>query len=205
MIKTKFLCALTLAISAGLFAQELRLDELPALRERAMVIQITTTVAENSQELWNAFNSKVTIPGRPVGIKLVGGNLIIAVQFTPYLRQGKYALVAQSQIWIDIPGRGMSYKTNTCSFPLKHSDTIDLGESILYFPLGSDTTSENPHIELVLTMYRYGEEPAVEEKTGSHSGSAEDNKQQVGSQPRREDRSEAGSQREGSRSGGRNR
>jgi hypothetical protein len=200
MIKLRLLCALALALNAGLFAQDLRLDELPALRERAMVLQITTTIEENNQELWNASSSKVTIPGRPVGIKLVGDNLIIAVQFTPYLRQGKFALVAQSQIWINIPEKGMSYKTDTHSIP------IDLGEPILYFPLGSDAASNNPHIELLLTMYRYGEEPAPGEeavKPVNPAVPAEESQPDRAS-PRREGRPE-GAQTGEARNPGRNR
>ena len=201
MIKTSILCAFAFVISTGLYAQELRLDELPALRERAMVLQITTTVEEKSQEQWNAFSSKVTIPGRPVGIKLVGDNLIIAVQFTPYLRQGKYALVAQSQIWINIPERGMSYKTDTHSIP------IDLGEPILYFPLGSDSTSDNPHIELLLTMYRYGEEPVTDDETEQPASSSlpTETNQAAGVQPRRDGRGENPGTGDGARPGGRTR
>ena len=187
MIKTRHLCSLALVLLCmGLYAQELRLDELPALRDKAMVLQITTKIEENSQEVWNAFNSKVTIPGRPVGIKLVGENLIIAVQFTPYLRQGKYALVAQSQIWINIPEKGMSYKTNTHSIPM------DFGEQIIYFPLGSGASSDNPHIELLLTLYRYGEEPDPEEEAVSEPKSvvpAESRQTEV-SQRRRDRRNE---------------
>ena len=198
MIKSRFLCALALAMCAGIYAQELRLDELPALRERAMVLHITTTVEDNTQELWNAFSSKVTIPGRPVGIKLVGNNLIIEVQFTPYIRQGKYALVAQSQIWINVPEKGMSYKTDTHSIP------IDLGESIIYFPLGSETASDHPHIELLLTMYRYGEEP-VPEETENDTTSGTPTETPVSTQPRRDNRTENASQGEGNRNPGRNR
>ncbi|MDR0447398.1 MAG: hypothetical protein LBH07_01890 [Treponema sp.] len=143
MITKRLLCALVLLLwCMGLYAQELRL-----------VLQINTKIQENNKEIGNTFNSRVTIPGRPVEIKLVGDNLTIEVRFTPYLRQGKYALVAQSQIWINVPNRGMSYKTNTHSIP------IDFGEPILYFPLGSDSASDNPLIELQITMYRYGEEP----------------------------------------------
>jgi hypothetical protein len=172
-----FLCLVT---SPQAQAQELRLDELPALRDKALVLQITTKVQENSQEIWNAFNSKITIPGRPVGIKLVGDNIIIAVQFTPYLRQGKYALVAQSQIWISIPDKGVSYKTNTHSIPM------DFGETILYFPLGSDSSSDTPHIELILTVYRYGEEPNPEE--GTVNPKPGDTKQTDVSQQRRDNK-----------------
>ena len=134
-------------------AQRLPVDELPALRDRAMVLHITTKIEENNQELWNAFDSRVTMPGRPVVIRLVGENLNIIIQFTPYLQDNKYTLVAQSQIWINIPERGMSYRT------ANHSIPIDFGESILYFPLGADRSPDTPLIELNLTMYRFGEEP----------------------------------------------
>ncbi|MDR1306356.1 MAG: hypothetical protein LBK74_02125 [Treponema sp.] len=139
--------------TAGLEAQDPLLDELPALRDKALVLQITTRIEENSQEVWNAYNSKVTIPGRPVSIKLVGENLIINIQFIPYLREGNYALVTQSQIWLNVPEKGMQAKTATHSIP------INFGEPIYFFPLGSDPSMDNPHIELLLTLYRYGEEP----------------------------------------------
>ncbi|MDR2314639.1 MAG: hypothetical protein LBE02_08920 [Spirochaetaceae bacterium] len=135
-------------------AQDLLLDELPALKEKALVLRITTRIAENSQEVWNAYNSKVTIPGRPVSIKLVGENLVIAIQFTPYTRgERSNALVAQSQIWLNVPDKGIHYKTTTHSIPM------DFGESIYFFPLGSGAAVDAPHIELLLTLYRYGEEP----------------------------------------------
>ena len=160
MIKSGPLCVLGLLLClTTVYGQELLLDELPALKDKALVLQITTKIEENSQELWNAFNSKVTIPGRPVSIKLVGENLIISVQFTPYLNRGRYTLRAQSQIWINIPDKGMSYKTNTYSIPM------DFGEPILYLPLGSNTGADTPQIELHLTMYRYGEEPAQPDTT----------------------------------------
>jgi hypothetical protein len=147
----------TLLYPAGLEAQDPLLDELPALKDKALVLQITTRIEENSQEVWNAYNSKVTLPGRPVSIKLVGENLIINIQFTPYLREGNYALVTQSQIWLNVPDKGMQAKTATHSIP------ISFGEPIYFFPLGSDLSVDNPHIELLLTLYRYGEEPQPED------------------------------------------
>jgi hypothetical protein len=47
----------------------------------------------------------------------------------------------------------MRYKTANPSIPM------DFGEPIYFFPLGSDPSADNPHIELLLTLYRYGEEP----------------------------------------------
>jgi len=155
MRKSGALCLFGLLLwSTGLLhAQEILLEELPALRDRALVLHITTKIQENNQELGTAFNSKVTIPGRPVHIKLMGGNCVIEIRFVLNPQQDKYMLVAQSQIWIGSPDKRMSYKTTSQSIP------IDFKEPILFFPLGSNPDPGNPHVELLLTMYRYGEAP----------------------------------------------
>jgi len=155
MIKSGALCLLGFLLwSAGLLhAQELLLDELPALRDKAIVLQITTKIQENNQELGTSFNSRVTIPGRPVAIKMMGGNCIIEIRFVLNPQQTKFTLVAQSQIWIGTIDKGISYKTTSHSIP------IGFGEPVLFFPLGSNPDPGNPHIELLLAIYRYGEAP----------------------------------------------
>jgi hypothetical protein len=154
--------------TAALSAQELSLEELPGLKERAVVLNITTRVAENKQEVWNASNSKVTIPGRPVSIKLVGGNVVVAVQFTPYLRdKGRTVLVAQGQIWVDTPNEGIRYKTTMQTIP------INFGEQIYFLPLGADDGSaNNPHIELRIELLRY-EETLHKDPEGEEAAPAE--------------------------------
>jgi hypothetical protein len=134
-----------------LFSQEISLEEiLPELRGKAVVLNITTRIAENRQELWNENISKVTIPGRPVNIKLVGGNVALSIQLTPYLREkGRNTLVAQGQIWIETPNEGIRYKTTMQTIAL------DFGENIYFFPLGSDAASGNPQIEIQITLLRY--------------------------------------------------
>ena len=167
----------------ALFAQELLPEELLALKDKAMVFQITTTVKETNREVWNATSSKITVPGRPVIIKLVGDNIVISVQFIPYLRpDNNYALMARSEIWINIPQRGMNYKTDARSIPM------NFGEPILYFPLGSNAGANNPHIELRVTVYRYGEEPAGDNQQGS--AAPESPNRPEGTQPRRDRREE---------------
>ena len=170
----------------ALYAQELLPEELLALKDKAMVFQITTTVEETSRDVWNAYSSKITVPGRPVLIKLVGDNIVISVQFIPYLRpDNNYALMARSEIWINIPQKGMNYKNDARSIP------IEFGEPILYFPLGSNAPLSNPHIELLVTVYRYGEEPEEDVQSPSSSAAPSEAVQPVGTQPRRERREEA--------------
>jgi hypothetical protein len=156
-----FLCTL-LGVSA--FAQETSFEELlPGFRDQAVIFDIIARVVEqNQQEIWQSVNSRVTIPGRPVGIKLVGANIVVAVQFTPYLRRnGHNILVAQGQIWVDIPNEGMRYKTTIQTIPLEY------GEQIYFFPLGSVNSPDDAHIEIQLELRPYREaESAAEDKAG---------------------------------------
>jgi hypothetical protein len=151
-------------------AQEL----IPGLREQAVVLNITTRIEENSQEVWNATNSKVTIPGKPVSIRLVGGNVVMMIQFTPYLREkDQNILVAQGQIWLAIPNEGISYKTTLQTIPLK------FGEQIYFFPLGSGIAANNPRIELLIELQRYDEAlqnpPETEQSTVEETAESAEN------------------------------
>jgi len=121
------------AVQPALSAQDSSLEELPGLRERAVVMHIVSRIVEQNQNVvWNSENSRVTIPGRPVGVKLVGDNLVVVVQFTPFLQDsGQNILVAQAQIWINVPDQGMSYHTTMQTIPLQ------FGEQVYFFPLGS--------------------------------------------------------------------
>jgi hypothetical protein len=146
------LSALFAAAAAGVIAQELSLEELvPALKEQAVKMAIVARVVEqNQEEVWNSVNSRVTIPGRPVGMKLVGNNIVVAVQFTPYRqRNGRNILVAQGQIWIDVPNQGIHYQTTMETIPLEY------GEQIYFFPLGSGKNPDEPRIEIQIEINPY--------------------------------------------------
>jgi len=136
---------------AVLNAQDTALDELPGLRERAVILHIVSRIVEPNQEVvWDSEESRVTIPGRPVGIKLVGENLVVAVQFTPFRRpNSQFVLVAQGQIWINIPNEGISYHTTMQTIPL------ELMEQIYFFPLGSMKADDEAHIEIQLALEPY--------------------------------------------------
>jgi len=144
---------LILMAGAALGAQETSLEAIPGLRERAIVMRIVSRIIEHDQQVvWNAENARVTIPGRPVGLKLVGANLLVAVQFTPFLRtNGRSVLVAQGQIWINIPDEGMRYHTTMQTIPL------ELGEQIYFFPLGSMGTNDEASIEIQLVLEPYAD------------------------------------------------
>jgi len=144
------------AVSASLGAQETALQDLPGLRERAVVVTMISRIVEQDEEvLWNSEISSITIPGRPVGLKLIGSNLVAAIQFTPFLRpNGRHILVTLGQIWINVPNEGISFHTTMQTIPLEYS------EQVYFFPLGSVKDQDAPIIEiqLVLEPYFYDEE-----------------------------------------------
>jgi hypothetical protein len=99
-----------------------------------------------------------------VGLKLVGSNVVVQVQFTPYPNfsaPGNAVLVAQVQIWINIPDEGIRYQTTMQTIPLKY------GEQIYFFPLGSMSTQDDARIEIQLELRPYAgkENEAVGENT----------------------------------------
>jgi hypothetical protein len=138
------------AAGGGNFPERPLEEMLPGLKNRAVVIDIAARIVERNQgEVWNSVISRVTIPGRPVGLKLVGANLVVAAQFTPYFRRnGRHILVAQGQIWMDIPNEGIQYKTTMQTIPL------EFGEQIYFFPLGQDESNE-ARIEIQLELRPY--------------------------------------------------
>jgi len=146
---------LLLALGHSLFPQEKSLEELlSAFKGQALVLNIVTRVVQEGQEEpWNSVNSQITIPGRAVGLKLVGANIVVTVQFTPYFgKDGSFVLVAQGQIWIDLPGQGTNYQTTMQTIPLK------FGESVYFFPLGSEHEKDEPQIEIQLALSPYTDE-----------------------------------------------
>jgi len=127
-------------------------------RRRALVIDIKARVLEDAQTvIWNESHRKITIPGSPVGIKLVGSNVVVAVQFTPFIRRSGNVLVAQGQIWIEDPQRGMSYYTSIQTIPM------DFDEPIYFFPLGTQHNLDSS-IEIILTVNPYREPSDTKEK-----------------------------------------
>jgi hypothetical protein len=144
----------------GLAAQEPPGGMMLGLRDRAVVLNIVARIVEqNQEEIWNSNNSKVTIMGRPVNLKLIGENVVVNVQFTPYQQEnGRSLLVAQGQIWINVPNEGVRYQTTLQSIPM------EFGEQIYFFPLGKVHSENEASIEIRLELRPYQEsaEPATE-------------------------------------------
>jgi hypothetical protein len=125
----------------------------PAPGNGAVVLTISARIVESGQgEVWQQSEIKVTIPGHPVGIKLVGENIAVLARFTPYFRRdGTGFIVAQGQIWIEVPNEGIHYQTTVQTIPL------EFGEQVYFFPLGSKNDGEDDRIEIFVAASPYAE------------------------------------------------
>jgi hypothetical protein len=158
------------AANGGLFAQEntgppepaaqppIRLDEIfPELRDRALVCTIEARIVEAGDEVaWQSVDSKVTISGRPVSLKLAGDNVVVALQFTPYMRFQRQSapvgyLVVQGQIWVNKNDGGMYYQGVMQTIP------VSMGEKIYFLPLGPRKNRDESLIEIVFDVQPYSE------------------------------------------------
>jgi hypothetical protein len=146
--------------AGGLAAQEPPDGMVSGLRDRAVVLNIVARIVEQDQEeIWNSNNSKVTIMGRPVNMKLIGENVVVNVQFTPYQQEnGRGLLVAQGQIWINVPNEGVRYQTTLQSIPM------EFGEQIYFFPLGKVNSEDEASIEIRLELRPYLEDTQTPEE-----------------------------------------
>jgi hypothetical protein len=137
------------------------------LGEFAVVLNVVSRLVEaNQQVVWNQTNSKVTLPGVPVRLKLVGANLVVVVQFTLYREKtGRMLLLAQGQIVVDVPNQGMSYHTTIETVPLEY------GEQIYFFPLGRANSPEELRIEIQVTLAPYVPETALPETVSRDTSS----------------------------------
>jgi hypothetical protein len=152
-MKRSFFCALFILAAVAVFAED---DEVvtavteehhnSGFRKRALALNIEARVLEDNQTVvWNETHRRIAIPGSPVGLQLVGSNIVVSVQFTPFIRRSGNVLVAQGQIWISDPEKGMSYYTSIQTIPM------EFGEPIYFYPLG-DSRQPDSSIQIILTV-----------------------------------------------------
>jgi hypothetical protein len=130
-------------------------SSMDSLLEQAIVIRINTRLlSANGKASWNFSVARVTIPGRPVVVKLQGGNLQIRLGITPYTDdtvENGMILVTQDEIWItETPGKQAKYLASLKSVKLV------MGETIHLYPLGVSTMPpEKFNIELEIQIIPY--------------------------------------------------
>jgi hypothetical protein len=155
--------ALLFLASAAAQAEELE-EILQLLMDKAIRVEITARVTEDDREtVWNMELSRLTVSGKAVSVRLDGSNIVVLAEFTPYREEdGSYLLVAQGETLVTTPeGRTVRYRPTVKSMP------VNVGESVLFFPLGTgrvdlevdpeETSSLNIELEVRIVPYAQDE------------------------------------------------
>jgi hypothetical protein len=138
-------------------SQEAEADPKEALRDllsKALSITISARVLPSDTQVetpvWNAESTKLTLPGRPIRVRLEGENVRIFLDCTPYLQEsGEVLLLAQGQVWLtETPEKEARFYSSFYSIP------VSFGEKVLYFPLGLDggQSPQNDHFNIELEI-----------------------------------------------------
>lgn len=155
--------ALLLLASAAAQAEEIE-EILQLLMDKAIRVEITARVTEDDREtVWNMELSRLTVSGKAVSVRLDGSNIVVLAEFTPYREEdGSYLLVAQGETLVTTPeGRTVRYRPTVKSMP------VNVGESVLFFPLGTgrvdlevepeETSTLNIELEVRIVPYAQDE------------------------------------------------
>jgi hypothetical protein len=145
----------------GAFAEDMPQDLLDMFKDKALAIRIITRVVDNSEDSsWNMNARNVTIPGRPVNVRIRGSNVIVVGKFTPYDEsEDSVMLVAQGQIWLADENGQFRYFTSMKTLPVK------FGEKVFFFPLGVDSQNTTPVIEVEITIVPYSQASTLDEES----------------------------------------
>jgi hypothetical protein len=108
-------------------------EALRALLSNALEVHVSARVLPaDAKPIWNVESTRLTLPGRPIKVRLDGENLRIYLICTPYVKDtGEVLLLAQGQVWLSQPPeKEVKYFNTFYSIP------VTFGEKVLFFPLG---------------------------------------------------------------------
>ncbi|HVO40912.1 MAG TPA: hypothetical protein VMV03_17915 [Spirochaetia bacterium] len=133
-------------------------EALQSLLTRALRITISARVLPADEKpIWNAESTKLTLPGRPIRVRLDGDNVRIHLVCTPYVQDdGEVLLLAQGEVWFSpLEDREVKYSSAFYSIP------VSFGEKVLFFPLGFSETEarqkDHLNMELEIKIVPYDE------------------------------------------------
>lgn len=132
-------------------------EALRALLANALEVQVAARVVpSDEQPIWNAESRKLTLPGRPIKVRLDGENARIDLICTPYMQDsGEVLLLAQGQVWLS-----QSPESEVKYFNTFYSIPVTFGETVLFFPLGVSSSaaagdgSFNIELEIKVVPYK---------------------------------------------------
>ena len=116
-----------------------------------LTVAIKATVGKrDGPPTWESKDTKYTIPGSSVSVKMIGTDVAILITVTPYkTKDGRLLLLAQGQVWYKEGESGLLYRTTVDTL------SVQFGERVLFYPFGIQPDGESPlRVELVMDKYK---------------------------------------------------
>lgn len=133
-------------------------EALQSLLTKALRITVSARVLPGDEKpIWNAESSRLTLPGRPIKVRIDGENVRIYLVCTPYIQEsGEVLLLAQGQVWFSTPpDKEVKYSSAFYSIP------VSFGEKVFFFPLGFSEQEARQkgffNVELEINIVPYGD------------------------------------------------
>ena len=108
---------------------------------------IVTMIPPGNKNAWTRQETRYTIPGKAVLVKIEGKTIKFDGSFVPFKMERKYNLVAMSQIWIKTDDSDKMKFMSTFKMV-----TFSPGEKIFYYPLGLPTDEEKPFYSIKIEI-----------------------------------------------------
>jgi hypothetical protein len=117
-------CAFAIVLSIGAEAQDNPVPD--GLKDKALVVSLHAVVLAGADSAaWQSDSRRVTMPGMPVGVKLVNANVVVIIQLTPYDDgKGGLVLVTQGQVWVRTSSGELSYRTTMDTVPVGYGERL---------------------------------------------------------------------------------
>ncbi|MBN2738094.1 MAG: hypothetical protein JXR70_14015 [Spirochaetales bacterium] len=123
-------------------------EELENLANQLLYFHIVVTmIPPGNKNAWTRQETRYTIPGKAVLVKLEGQTIKFDSSFVPYNTNNKYNLVAMSQIWMKTDNSDNMKFMSTFKMV-----TFSPGEKIFYYPLGLPKNEETPFYSIKIEI-----------------------------------------------------
>lgn len=134
--------------SAPATIDERKAEQLRELVERALEVRVEVNLKQTSKVVWSNAESRYTVPGIGVSMRLEEENLLVKLQLTPYRKQGDLIyLLIQGQVWIRSEANGTLQNFSTAK-----GTTVRLGEALTFYPLGIPNNPDAAVLAVFITV-----------------------------------------------------
>lgn len=124
---------------------------LERLKENALVFNVTASITGDEGIIWTAAQTRITVHGLGVTIKLESTDLLIMAELTPYRQTADTILLAiKNELWLRTPqSNSVQY------FASLKSALVKLNAPVYFYPMGKASGDGRPVIKMDIVVVPY--------------------------------------------------